>query len=214
MTRNFNAEIRTATQELERRVAEMAEIEEALISTAARLLADWYRDRAKRVVESESQVTLGLGPEALGELKRDVEELADRSEEVAREFLGPEEIWWHRDRGKARSDRDYLTYRHRMAPAFDRPLRYALGRLAAVLEPKGYLKPKQEVDSWRIREHGYSSPSGSHYFPWDVKWPTDLMQVAERYSELHRAADRDDRQIAELQTLKSRAEASDLWDKV
>ena len=135
MDRDFDEEIEAAKRELNEVKAAMVPLEEAFISAAALLLRTWYWDKASAIAKQESDITTKIGRERVSELQTEIKALQEQAMQIAQEFLGSNELWWHK------SKYGYASYDNPRNNIFSEPIRYAAGKLAAILQKYGYLSP-------------------------------------------------------------------------
>lgn len=218
MPRNFDSEIAAKNAELVALKRGMEVTATELISACGRFLAEWYPQHARREVEYDAEVTHKLPSGSLQELKAEVNSLVDRAPEIAASLLDRNSVWWHRDTSlvnKPNSVGDlYWMYDKQLPEILSDPIRYAMGAVATPLEKRGYLKADAGLlhRRWRYSADAYRTETPPYYPQSRPDLPDELVKLAAKYSEDHKAAKDLLRVIDSLAREKRQAEAGSLWD--
>lgn len=190
-------------------------IRQRLVSAIAEFAEDWFAQQAREEVERHSSTALELGDEKMKAMKRDVEDLVGRAEELAEDYFGDPSLWDHledrpdvKNRGFAHR---YHFYREDRGPdVINSELKSMLGKLGKVLESHGLISVTHGRSGARGWKKEYNS--GISYSI-DVSWSERMLEEMENYSNLH------DEYMATLRTLdqtrkeKREDEATDMWDE-
>lgn len=217
MGRNFVAEIKAGEAKLGELKAEMEKVCAEFVSEATPFLSKWYLEQAQAAVAKETEVTNGLPDDKLAALKQEVGVLVGRAQAKLVEELERRKAWWHRVPVGENAGRGtyYTSPRHLPSPV-EQAMRYAMGHIAGVLEPYGFLHPDPrdragtQYRMWRKRGDG----TGACYFPWSQSWPPELSGLTERYDALHRQAREAETGVATLNREKKETEAKSRWDSL
>jgi len=221
MARDYAAEIASKQAELETLRHRMQLTSDDFVSAAAAFLEDWFPEQARREVEHDADTTLRLDPSDVASLKAEVSALATSAADVARAALNKDSVWWHRTmelpKNVNHGSDPYRIYNTKLPDILGEPMRFAMGSLARILEPRGFLRSRSGSSylPWRKDADRYSSGSSAPYFPeYHFQWPATLLEIAERYAREHKDAIALRSLIQQLEAEKKRSEASRIWDSV
>jgi hypothetical protein len=182
-----------AIQEAEDAVRQARENLDAIrpdfVAEAGRWLGTWWEEHVATVVRTQHERTTELGKDQLAELKADLRQQMDSSNEVVERWLSHEAAWppapmW----GRA------------LPKPLDTAMRRALGQVAPVLEVRGYKDEsfERQGQGWRYR------------FAFDTSDAT--LGVVERAAQAGGALRAAEARLQEAQEAKARDVAGDLWD--
>lgn len=189
----------------------LADLKEPILSAYAEALQAWYEPYARQTVISEDAVTESLDAAAMASLKSEVAELSGQARQLVDREVGDLSRWWHEDNSR-QSFRFHGTGggsqyapSHGTVPTAD-AFRRAMGELARVLEPRGYLKRHSWRDFIGAKTDVFQTPR-------EVE--VNLSSVHPRlndYAIVHsEALDEVDR-LKDLQQELRKIQASDAWD--
>jgi hypothetical protein len=156
------------TSELISELQEIHPLRARLWSALIEYAADWFDKKSQQVVAAENNII--LTPEHLAELKRKVRVLYIEANSVIRDEVDGPELWWPEDLDEHGSQ---------FSAELLQKLRYALGRLAPILETYGYLR---EEPAWRLHTPGFQTFTNSRpYYPDDLEYSAALADAVEQY---------------------------------
>jgi hypothetical protein len=220
MSEQIQREIRHKAAEVQEVEKVMPGLQQRVIGAAGQFVAEWYSQMAESTVTRESKITRGLSDGQLSEIKARVAQSCSRAPEAVAMALKNKDLWWP-SAGEDRSGRSswgFITNQH-LPDLLELQLREALGGLAAVLEPYGYLRPASATEPythWR-EEMTDGRPLSDKVRPFynsrGLRWSDDLVKAAQAYSEHYRRASGLRSQIKDLETENERADSGDRWRK-
>jgi hypothetical protein len=221
MARDFDKDIEGLQITLAAAKREMAAIADRFVHRAAEFLRGWYVAESANQVKNASEITFTIAKEDLAKLKREVESLADNALDVVRTEFNKASVWWHIDElaGESKDtsglSNPYATYAaHQLPNILEKPLRYAMGRLAPLLEARGYLRAPDRSSQLLWRQHG-TYPSGVPYYPYPLVAPPEpLYVIVKSYTEALQRAKAIISQLDALKREKAQSQAKDLWDSI
>lgn len=221
MTRDFNAEIKAEQEKLAERKVLLESLRQQFSTAFASFLSSWYPEQARKEIEAAADVTLSLPKEELKRIKEDVNTLAARAADIGTEHLSQLKIWWHLDesvgeeRGSGLSAR-YVGYDKKLSAFLRDPMCFAMGELARILEPCGYLKGQghPHFGQWRKTDSGeHGAASGKPFYPgFHMGWPDELVRLANKYNSGFEVGKKTRERISGLEREKARHEAGSKWD--
>ena len=163
---SFDADVQVQREGLARIKEKMRQAQEELVQDFAEALRTWYPKEADRIAAAEPEITSAVRRAGrVEEVKEKVSLVVARAEAIARERLSAEHLWWHVAEGQGTERTGSPPYKlsgsGQVPLIFVAPVRRALGALAAVLEPFGYLRVVGQPDQYLWREGTQSSYSSS-----------------------------------------------------
>lgn len=175
----------------------------------------WFRKTAKDYIAKYSDVLLSLPEEKVVDLKREVNQLAENSQDVTRLEFDKPGLWWHLEpRVNDFSDK-YRQVANRYPDVVDRAVRRVLGRLGLILEDYGFRVTARGItgtyyEFWFERPvpAGGAIPSYPHLLAW-----TENMQEAIReYNVYYVSARSLFNELTQLKQAKKQRQALTLWE--
>jgi hypothetical protein len=222
---SFDVDVQVQRERLARTKERMQSQQEELVHDLAEALRMWYPKEADRIVAAEPEITAAVGRAGRAEeVKEQVDLVVARAEAIARERLSAKHLWWHVAEGQGTERTGSPPYKlsgsHQLPQIFVAPVRRALGALAVVLEPFGYLRVAGQPDQYVWREgtqSSYSSspnPGATHYYHGPLPTlPEEFHQGIARYDlfldEALKALD----EIRKLEAARRAATAKHLLDQ-
>lgn len=211
MEPSASGRVTAAEERLAQIRAGLEEVRLRIYSEAASFLRELYPRRAREVVLGEREVAERLTDDELRELKREVEEVAARADEVVRVALDGES-WWHRRSGAERRPPERVAddYAFSAAPGSAGRLQEVLGRaisapLGQALARRGFLSPEEDAPG-RYR-HADIGPA-------PADWPESLRRLLELYAERAMAGTVIARELDELRERRRDEELGERWDSL
>lgn len=221
MSEDFDSLTQKKQAELDVLKSSMDDMRLQFIRNTTAFIAEWYEENAKIYVTTNSNITLNLGKERLGEMKLKVNELAKNASKIASEVLANPKIWWHLEPHNGQEFLSpYSQYGYSFPDILDKPIRRALGRLGSILEEYGYgvkTKPThagipQSVWIEYTTDSTYPKPTAQPYYPLRLEWSQDMQDTVKQYNELYKQGIGLFREIENLQHQKKVKQSTDLWD--
>lgn len=211
MEPSISAQVADAEEKLARVRAGLEEVRLRIHSEAASFLREVYPRRAREVVLGEREVAERLTDDELRELKREVETIAARADEVVRRSLDGE-VWWHLRSGEERRPPERVAddYAFSAAPGPAGRLQEVLTKaisapLGQALARRGFLGPEEEAPG-RFR-HADIGPS-------PTEWPEPLRRLLELYAERAMAGAAIARELDRLRERRREEELRARWDSL
>src|SRR5690348_6113323 len=100
-------------QETEKRIAvlksEMENIRQEYIKQSGVRLREWYKEISDKEMETRGKVTASLENDKLTQLKQEINDLIEHANQIATEFVGDAETWWHLNN---ESDLYFISFSH------------------------------------------------------------------------------------------------------
>jgi hypothetical protein len=203
MGRDFDKEIAEAEADVTAFKEQLEVTVAEAVCAAAGFLADWFPKQAQTEVEATPDVALALPKERLTALKAEVQALAGRAGEVAKEALDSATVWPHRS-DQQRSD--FYASSEYMPQPVEYALKRAMGRLAPVLRKAGYLKDARTHQLPQEYDGGDEYPRGR------PRCPKELVGVLKGYCEEYEKFRRAVVHVRKVRDARKQAEAKELWD--
>jgi hypothetical protein len=209
MTENFDSTIKSHETELADLIAKMEEIRVQFINATAVFASNWFDDTAKKYVTSDTENTLKLGKEKIGEIKSKVREMASQASQFCCEALSDKELWWHMSLKEMGVLSPYCCSGNKDPEIVNKGVRRIVGRLGSVLCEYGFLTHE---DSWF--EHG-SLRNGQKpvpYYPYGLGWSQEMRAIMKQYNEMYKQAYAEYKEIKALKAQKQTKIAIEIWN--
>lgn len=211
MEPSTSAQIAAADEKLAHVRTGLEEVRLRIYSEAASFLRELYPRRVREVVLGEREVAERLTDDELRELKREVEALAARADDVVRMALDGES-WWHRRSGEERRPPERVAddYAFSAAPGPTGRLQEVLTKaisapLGQALARRGFLSPEEEAPG-RFR-HADIDPA-------PAEWPESLRTLLEVYAERAMGGAVLARELDQLRERRRDEELRARWDSL
>jgi hypothetical protein len=218
---DYASEVAKREAGLKKHKAEMDKIAQRFINATGAFLADWYRTTTLEIVQHEKHITARMDDPVLRSLKQQVEAVAARAPEIASQYLDKPEVWWHRDEhlgGRRIIDEVYGPPERFKEGALGDSLRYAMGELARVLEPRGFLRMPHDQARFKWRNFGEPESrgeKGSPYFREEtLELSAPMLTALQSYREHYQQALKVKQEVAELEYQKGRADVRGRWEEL
>lgn len=163
-------------------IASMNETSAQFEAAAVEFVAQWYFTQAKAEFEKEGHRSASLPPDKLVELKAEVASIQASAPDIVKGVFNGEAVWFHLSASFAMPG---LFWGDPYPSIIEKHLRYALGRLATVLEKYGYLGQNKPLSRSKYlwREAG-AGDDDRPYYPDAIDLTPSLSSMITRYSEL------------------------------
>lgn len=211
MARDYEKELDRTKKHLDDIKEKMEQVRLMFLSDATLFIAELWKKQVEIVVLHEHELTRSLGAEKLSELKGKLESLYQSAPDIVSRIIGDTEHWWHLNP----RERFYFVRKNRLPEEFERALRLAVGYVASILEPYGYLKENDGRSGWLEYDASgmHKRQNGQFYFPFRIETPRRLIEHAEQYAELHREAKNKEREIDRIMKEEESVKTKKLWDE-
>lgn len=178
---DYETRLSNLTSQKARELSQLEQIRQQFLRVCSSFLASWFDQQAERSVEHEHLVTGALTDAQLRQLKQEVAILKNTAPAIVTELVGEETLWWHftTDLPSEPFESHDYPWRYsygsgqRSNDRLDDVLHLACGRLAAVLEPYGYLKKC----AWRSQRFGEAA-----FYPTSLDWSKEMRRTIEGYA--------------------------------
>jgi hypothetical protein len=222
---SFDVEVQVQRERLARTKEKMQKEQEELVHDLAEALRAWYPQEADRIAAAEPEITAAVRRAGrVEEVKENVSLIVARAEAIAGEHLSARHLWWHVAEGQGTERTGSPPYKlsrgQQLPQIFVAPVRRALGALAAVLEPFGYLRVAVQPDQYLWREGTQSSYSSSpnpgatpYYHGQLPALPEEFHQGIAQYDRFHDEALNALAQIRAIEAARKVATAKHLLDQ-
>lgn len=210
---DYEKKINDLKNELKSFETRMETISKKFFDETAQFLTSWYEEKARDEIKRNSEVTNKIGKDQLAFLKKKLRDLQEKVKDVVTEFLGKEDLWWHKSHG----EQQYSFHGYSPPDIFRKGLRLAAGQLAPIMEEFGYFsKDDPEHYFWRDRDFKGIIPieSNQPYYPFMIEWSPAINNSIADYNEAHMSCQKILEDIKRLEKEKSQKQAEDLWDSV
>jgi hypothetical protein len=218
---DYAAEIAKREAGLKKLKAQMDKIAQRFINATGAFLADSYRTTTLEIIQQEKHITMRMDNAALRSIKQQVETLTARAPEIAFQHLDKPEVWWHRDEnlgGRRIIDGVYAAPERYKEGTLGDSLRYAMGELARVLEPPGFLRMPHDQARFAWRNFGEPESRGEKGPPYfrEEKWELSapMLTALQSYREHYQQALKVKQEVAELEYQKGRADVRGRWEEL
>lgn len=209
MTENFDLTIKIRENELADLIDKMEEIRIQFINAAAAFAANWFEDTAKKYVTSDTENTLKLGKEKIGEIKTKVRGLASQASTFCGEALSSKELWWHLSQKEMGALSPYSCSGNKDPEIVNKGVRRVVGRLGTVLSEYGFLNHE---DSWFEQGATRYGQKPVAYYPYGLSWSQEMRSIMKQYNEVYKLAYAKYKEITDLKAQKLTRQAIELWN--
>jgi hypothetical protein len=209
MTENFDSTIKSHQTQLADLIAKMETIRIQFIDATATFASNWFDETAKKYVTSDTENTLLLGKEKIGEIKTKVRALASQASQSSCQALSDKELWWHLSLKETGVLSPYCCSGSKDPEIVNKGVRKVVGMLGPVLSEYGFLRHE---DSWF--EHGstYYGQKLVPYYPYGLSWSPEMRTVMKQYNDTYKLAYAKYKEIVALKAQKQTWQAIEIWN--
>ncbi|XHH10108.1 MAG: hypothetical protein ACFCUE_05605 [Candidatus Bathyarchaeia archaeon] len=209
MTENFDSTIIRHENELAELIAEMEKIRIQFIDTTTVFASNWFEETTKKYVTSDTENTLKLGKEKVGEIKAKVRALASQASQYCCEALSDKELWWHLSLKEMGLLSPYCCLGNKDPEIVNKGVRRVVGKLGTVLSEYGFLRHE---DNWF--EHGSKGfgKTPIPYYPYGLSWSQEMRTTMKQYNDIYKQAYAKYKEILNLKAQKHALQAIEIWN--
>ncbi len=209
MTENFDSTIKSHEIELADLIDKMEEIRIQFIDATAVFASNWFDDTTRKYVTSDTENTLKLGKEKIGEIKAKVRKLSSQASQFSEEALSTKELWWHLSLKEMGVLSPYCCSGNRDPEIVNKGVRRVVGRLGPILSEYGFLRHE---DCWLEHASKCYGQKPTPYYPYGLSWSQEMRIIMIQYNEIYKQAFAMYKEIANLKAQKQTKQAIEIWN--
>ncbi|MGD6933972.1 MAG: hypothetical protein ACQCN5_07195 [Candidatus Bathyarchaeia archaeon] len=209
MTENFDSTIKSHEIELADLIEKMEEIRIQFIDATAVFASNWFDDTTRKYVTSDTENTLKLGKEKIGELKAKVRKLSSQASQFSEEALSTKELWWHLSLKEMGVLSPYCCSGNRDPEIVNKGVRRVVGKLGPILSEYGFLRHE---DCWLEHTSKCHGQKVIPYYPYGLIWSQEMRSIMKQYSEIYKQAYTKYKEIVNLKVQKQTEQAIEIWN--
>lgn len=206
--KDFDSEIQQKESKIEENKAEMVNIYDKFMKGMVYFFKQWYIDESKNIVVNNSEIALKLSEDQLRELKNSVNVLAEDAQNMVRENLDLEELWWH----KKENNLIYTNYISSLPDFLQARLENIAGKLGSVFEMHGFFT----IPSANMRNNtvDFVRKDQEISFKRNLVISKSLRDIYDEYVKLVDATKLHKYDLQNLNTKKKENNIGDVWDSL
>ncbi|MFF1992848.1 hypothetical protein ACFVWC_16530 [Bacillus mycoides] len=208
---NFDEQIATYKQQKQQLLDEMEGKKEMFFDELTKFTASWFEKQIMLSIKNNAEKVIGLGEEKARQLKRELEELANRSDELVKSYMSEDALWWHMNENK----HSYFAYDYKLQDKHDKKIKLIFGELGKILIAYDIEKASSEyqkdfTSNWYY--DGYNSKDKKNIrYASGVTFSKELHTIDKEYIVLIKEAQDINRKIEDLKEQKKVENVEEWW---
>jgi len=200
----------------EKTLNEMKALSEQFEMEVVSFISEWYVSTAEKYVLQNPDNTIELGTQKIGEMKHEIENLVEDSENIVKRVFREDEVWWHRILD-FNDPHFYISGSDRQPKELEIAVRLVAGHLGKILSQYGYVKVTgtrfSESEVWREYDRtGNYKMGGRPIYPYQLDWTDGMKKKISEYRDLGRKYIDITKKINEIEERKKESLAKRIWE--
>ncbi|SCC01819.1 hypothetical protein [Bacillus wiedmannii] len=208
---NFDEQIATYKQQKQQLLDEMEGKKEMFLDELVKFTASWFEEHTMHSIKNNPEKVIGLGEDKARQLKTELKELANRSDELVKSYMSEDALWWHMNENK----HSYFAYDYKLQEKHEKKIKLMFGELGKILIAYDIEKASSEYQrdfssSWFY--DGYSSKENKNIrYASGVTFSKELHTSDKEYIELIKKVQDINWKIEDLEEQKKVENVEDWW---